>query len=111
MRGKARLSGSCRVRVRITPAYAGKSIIALKRFTGNWDHPRLCGEKGILRRTRKGRIGSPPPMRGKDLELDFYKSGNGITPAYAGKSLNSTLILFMIKDHPRLCGEKSAIQR
>ena len=45
-------------------------------------------------------------MRGKDDERTNSDLFPGITPAYAGKSLNSTLILFMIKDHPRLCGEK-----
>ena len=45
-------------------------------------------------------------MRGKVLEIVLLYEFSRITPAYAGKSLNSTLILFMIKDHPRLCGEK-----
>ena len=46
MRGKARLSRSCRVLVGITPAYAGKSY-----YVPLWVPPRA---------------GSPPPMRGKD---------------------------------------------
>ena len=29
-----------------------------------------------------------------------------ITPAYAGKSYRIQLILHMLRDHPRLCGEK-----
>ena len=45
MRGKARLSGSCRARARITPAYAGKSTVLAERHNGIEDHPRLCGEK------------------------------------------------------------------
>ena len=45
-------------------------------------------------------------MRGKGNNQGRTGYRHRITPAYAGKSLNSTLILFMIKDHPRLCGEK-----
>ena len=31
--------------MRITPAYAGKSIV-VKRLKSRWkDHPRVCGEK------------------------------------------------------------------
>ena len=57
------------------------------------------------------RTGPPPPMRGKGYLRRQQECRGGITPAYAGKSLNSTLILFMIKDHPRLCGEKMACTR
>ena len=30
----------------------------------------------------------------------------GITPAYAGKSESFNDILYTLRDHPRLCGEK-----
>ena len=47
-------------------------------------------------------------MRGKvgkstDILLDI-----GITPAYAGKRIGSPNSLTPMKDHPRVCGEKSA---
>ena len=49
-------------------------------------------------------------MRGKAQNrinriIDF-----GITPAYAGKSEQSGLQCFISGDHPRLCGEKDAVQ-
>ena len=46
-------------------------------------------------------------MRGKACEMFFKKSGDGITPAYAGKSFPDTTRQFHFRDHPRLCGEKA----
>ena len=45
MRGKAGIAaGTCRA-VRITPAYAGKSLHGKGRGGAAGDHPRICGEK------------------------------------------------------------------
>ena len=52
----------------ITPAYAGKRVSEQCRRTLSKDHPRLCGEKGIVKAGNIVRIGSPPPMRGKDSQ-------------------------------------------
>ena len=46
-------------------------------------------------------------MRGKDEENAVIGSCNGITPAYAGKSIVSHSELSANEDHPRLCGEKA----
>ena len=51
---------------RITPAYAGKSKISYLLQPDAEDHPRLCGEKLVLRWAALSQPGSPPPMRGKD---------------------------------------------
>ena len=106
MRGKAAGSGiSCPVS-RITPAYAGKSPEGV-RYTGDpEDHPRLCGEKLMCRQKTERRIGSPPPMRGKDFSLLRDNGIDRITPAYAGKSNVIANFDFRSEDHPRLCGEK-----
>ena len=106
MRGKGR---HCQIKILchgITPAYAGKRVYLAPARLLVRDHPRLCGEKDTYDDSKSAAAGSPPPMRGKDDERTNSDLFPGITPAYAGKSLNSTLILFMIKDHPRLCGEK-----
>ena len=71
---------------RITPAYAGKSRIWIAVSGCRWDHPRLCGEKKVHCQPRNLLWGSPPPMRGKDVDLFHDKFLHGITPAYAGKS-------------------------
>ena len=106
MRGKARLSGSCRVRVRITPAYAGKSFKITCYNVPNKDHPRLCGEKEADVQFLRHSLGSPPPMRGKGQKDRWEKVPRRITPAYAGKRWFALSSNCPCQDHPRLCGEK-----
>ena len=53
-------------------------------------------------------LGSPPPMRGKVVDVTTLTQEAGITPAYAGKSCDIYRLLHNVKDHPRLCGEKPA---
>ena len=114
---------------RITPAYAGKSDNKVGEIAEWEDHPRLCGEKSVLvmraesplgspppmrgkaatRQQRKvKKIGSPPPMRGKVPIHDTVFFHVGITPAYAGKSMELSSNIMVSKDHPRLCGEKAS---
>ena len=45
-------------------------------------------------------------MRGKGIRLGRECAGQGITPAYAGKSSRLPFIPTSFRDHPRLCGEK-----
>ena len=66
MRGKANYWKWKRQACRITPAYAGKRSIDPRKRNDTEDHPRLCGEKPVLRQEQKEAVGSPPPMRGKD---------------------------------------------
>ena len=65
MRGKVDPEFAESVTLRITPAYAGKSIVQLLIWCYVW--------------------GSPPPMRGKVFNTMTDYSMHGITPAYAGK--------------------------
>ena len=58
--------------IRITPAYAGKSIE--ERNPSDYV------------------LGSPPPMRGKGHNSKILEIQNRITPAYAGKSKNAGII-------------------
>ena len=53
-----------------------------------------------------GQQGSPPRMRGKDAMESLKESGDGITPACAGKSCLNFFHAYSSKDHPRVCGEK-----
>ena len=43
------------------------------------------------------------------METIYTELSRGITPAYAGKSQNVSDFRILIRDHPRLCGEKSAV--
>ena len=92
----------------ITPAYAGKSarcVLLRKRLQ---DHPRVCGEKCCRFWHLCYGSGSPPRMRGKAHKEEIWKDGYRITPAYAGKSSLYFFSRMLLKDHPRVCGEKYA---
>ena len=86
MRGKGFLLSMQVKLLRITPAYAGKSLIGLQNPFASKDHPRVCGEKRdeMAARAHQWRdhprvcgekisrgapkmplLGSPPRMRGK----------------------------------------------
>ena len=65
MRGKVRQIRHLLFQIRITPAYAGKSLFRRMGHNQRRDHPRLCGEKGFAVSHSVIFTGSPPPMRGK----------------------------------------------
>ena len=48
----------------IIPAYAGNTTIHCMRASGNWDHPRVCGEHRVFLATVMFDAGSSPRMRG-----------------------------------------------
>ena len=106
MRGKAKRQRFLFRNVRITPAYAGKSLGGIVLHFDVRDHPRLCGEKCFCWCILFCDVGSPPPMRGKDIPCDQSANRHRITPAYAGKSHRQTDRRCILQDHPRLCGEK-----
>ena len=109
VRGKARPTPAAGMPPGITPACAGK------RWRFGWiicrtqDHPRMCGEKSRSELYSAPMKGSPPHVRGKEIRV----SGNGlqlrITPACAGKSCSTFVFQPLIRDHPRMCGEKHAL--
>ena len=96
---------------RITPACAGKSgtVGAVGNAIG--DHPRMCGEKAAFQRLHLAMLGSPPHVRGKDLQRPRQHRGTGITPACAGKSFCFRSSSVRTWDHPRMCGEKGSRYR
>ena len=106
MRGKVQGAREPEKHLRITPAYAGKSDHFSISFGQHQDHPRLCGEKYRNNHGMQEMLGSPPPMRGKDLHFCSCCADLRITPAYAGKSVKINDYNAILEDHPRLCGEK-----
>ena len=111
MRGKAAPSRPVRQSSRITPAYAGKSRLCYVLGCFCKDHPRVCGEKKVMRGAKDKRMGSPPRMRGKACLLATGLHDLGITPAYAGKRRLCVVAAHLGRDHPRVCGEKPARSR
>ena len=71
----------------ITPACAGKSSRRWLWGLKMWDHPRVRGEKLIVRSEGLNEAGSPPRARGKVGNAHLIAQHFGITPACAGKSL------------------------
>ena len=65
MRGKDFEQSEILMNIRITPAYAGKSLQDRTGTRKKRDHPRLCGEKVKRAASVRPEPGSPPPMRGK----------------------------------------------
>ena len=106
MRGRANVPDCSPLGKGITPAYAGKSCCPILRLACTRDHPRVCGEEENVGHTYKKRLGSPPRMRGRVCMTTLWTSQNGITPAYAGKSLLPSENVLQVEDHPRVCGEE-----
>ena len=72
-------------KLRITPAYAGRSYWYCISFQCRKDHPRVRGEKKRRTRETTPGSGSPPRTRGEATESDEVSGSLGITPAYAGR--------------------------
>ena len=106
MRGKGWCFYVCCSFSGITPAYAGKSFASFHHCTTFWDHPRVCGEKIHALLCVPASYGLPPRVRGKGQAIPAHSLGEGITPAYAGKSSTATRAARSTGDHPRICGEK-----
>ena len=108
VRGKACRLKSRGWRRRITPACAGKRVTDENGLPMTEDHPRVCGEKPPRRDRRPHTGGSPPRVRGKVLDYRVGADSGGITPACAGKRKSTAAPAPSRRDHPRVCGEKSA---
>ena len=105
-RGKARTLSFCFLRIRITPAWAGKSISQTSTMKPAKDHPRVGGEKHSASSSLYSPRGSPPRGRGKDAGIPILAPVMGITPAWAGKSTFWRKHQRQNRDHPRVGGEK-----
>ena len=94
--------------VRITPAWAGKSLFCFAAAVPIQDHPRVGGEKMEIMLDVWTYQGSPPHRRGKGNGIWVNGHRNGITPAWAGKSTWGAEERPHQRDHPRVGGEKPA---
>ena len=95
---------------RITPACAGRRPFGASAQTSPPDHPRVCGEKSSPKTRKKSAIGSPPRVRGEAPHPVVGPLPKRITPACAGRSPWSCSPRAQDGDHPRVCGEKDAVQ-
>ena len=88
MRGTPRRCCATIFRYRITPAYAGNTLLRGRGGSSLQDHPRLCGEHLQGKSGANRVIGSPPLMRGTQFCLRKRYFFSRITPAYAGNTMN-----------------------
>ena len=86
MRERHILVGGLILVIRITPAYAGKTLKEEVKEVSEQDHPRVCGKDRSLVVARIWRSGSPPRMRERQIACCGEDMEVGITPAYAGKT-------------------------
>ena len=91
----------------ITPAGAGKTGGGELSGGDVEDHPRRCGENISDPACCSSIKGSPPQVRGKPERNISGRSGFGITPAGAGKTVLCLCYRLSEQDHPRRCGENS----
>ena len=91
---------------RITPACAGNRHHFARRPYRHMDHPRVCGEQFTPFSRTTGATGSPPRVRGTEVEPAQVEAAQGITPACAGNRVLVEGELQNRKDHPRVCGEQ-----
>ena len=69
------------------------------------------GGENAYRQTVPGLgLGSPPRGRGKVYLGPQLGAGDGITPAWAGKSANLVVHGVLVQDHPRTGGERSGMK-
>ena len=92
---------------RITPAGAGKTTVTRVTACHKRDHPRRCGENCNRRLRDLLFQGSPPQVRGKQLENLIGDLQVRITPAGAGKTAFAVGYCVSVEDHPRRCGENN----
>ena len=70
----------------IIPAYAGNTLVLVLGLCGLRDHPRVCGEHGLVDCVANLPEGSSPRMRGTRDEMLETTNSPGIIPAYAGNT-------------------------
>ena len=115
--------------IRITPACAGRTVEVYQAWTGERDHPRVCGKDDVKHHVDCAKLGSPPRVREGLHAVDRTVQTARITPACAGRTcahgIGSAISRgspprvregpairnrssCAVKDHPRVCGKDSA---
>ena len=89
----------------ITPAPAGNITESSLISAALEDHPRACGEHGLLHLSPPDNLGSPPRLRGTCAGCLQDIGDFRITPAPAGNIPAQKIHDAGEEDHPRACGE------
>ena len=90
-----------------SPHMRGTLFCTQRWAVGVGDHPRTCGEHQVGQRGRRRHRGSSPHMRGTHSSSQDTNLERGIIPAHAGNTYYKTRKNYLLRDHPRTCGEHS----
>ena len=99
------------VRVRLTPACAGKTEASAASTAASRAHPRMRGEDDDKAPAAGMMNGSPPHARGRRVQARRGNHFLRLTPACAGKTVDSESPWSFAKAHPRMRGEDSPTSR
>ena len=105
MRGTQGLSCSIALNDRIIPAHAGNTDRESCAWCPRRDHPRACGEHMPPSCSILTVLGSSPRMRGTLCPVCLDLRVVGIIPAHAGNTAPFQALNWLMRDHPRACGE------
>ncbi|MDK2955366.1 MAG: hypothetical protein PWQ57_862 [Desulfovibrionales bacterium] len=104
VRGRPPSSRLARFGLGTIPACAGETVEPHIRQLVVGDHPRVCGgDPGRCSRPRET-WGPSPRVRGRPDSWPLRLSRKGTIPACAGETDYAQIYLFLVKDHPRVCG-------
>ena len=104
-RGKPQVGDLSAARLRLIPAWAGKTTPTLARTLKCGAHPRMGGENARIASLRLRLAGSSPHGRGKPGSGAMVMVLSGLIPAWAGKTLCSCSWRVQSSAHPRMGGE------
>ena len=107
VRGARSTSRTYRPKVGIIPACAGSTLGLRVLRLPAWDHPRMCGEHLEMHEIVFMEKESSPHVRGAHLVAIGQCPDLGIIPACAGSTSGTSCAVFVLGDHPRMCGEHS----
>ena len=65
----------------------------------------MCGKNRYILCSSTKTLGSPPRVREKLVRCLVHIVDDRITPACAGKTVSTRLLVCMHQDHPRMCGK------
>ena len=91
--------------IRIIPAYAGSTDRRPTPRVSPADHPRIRGEHVSPSSRMAMARGSSPHTRGAPMDFRDPRVVSGIIPAYAGSTVDWTMVTSRVADHPRIRGE------
>ena len=109
VRGALRVHRIVIAHLGIIPACAGSTKGDVEIFNAVRDHPRMCGEHPVSTPLGVTAAGSSPHVRGALGITNFPTFMAGIIPACAGSTGRCVVSDLPTRDHPRMCGEHTAL--